>query len=52
MKREQKPKKVRYLNMTAMLLRNGDGTHGGGKRQKARRDRKNTKQALKRGDFE
>lgn len=41
----------RDLAMIAMHQRGGDGTHGGGKRQRNRRDRQNFKHELRRGDY-
>jgi hypothetical protein len=43
--------KVRDNDMKGMILRNGDGFHDGHKRTRSRRDRKTTRQALRRGDW-
>lgn len=43
--------KVRDYGMVAMHQRGGDGTHGGGKRARNRRDRQNFKLDLRRGDY-
>lgn len=39
--------KVRSMGMVAMNQRGGDGTHGGGKRTRNRRDRQAVRQSLR-----
>lgn len=53
MKRNEKPQhpKVRSAVAVAAHFQTGAGSHGGGKRQKARRDRQESRRALKRGDY-
>jgi hypothetical protein len=50
---KEKPYKdrVRSRGMIAMNQRGGDGVHGGGKRQRNRKDRQSFKRELRAGDY-